>query len=83
MPFYVVRSTWSGAPAGSAPEQVRLVAECSNSASADGLAAVEAAGHTLAGADPDEGGWWASDAGQVHRIEVRRGWTGKLGDPET
>jgi hypothetical protein len=61
------------------PEQVRLVAECSSAASAESLAGVEAAGHTLAGLDPDQGGWWASDAGKVHRIEVTRDWTGSLG----
>lgn len=83
MPFYVVRTTWPGSPSTSEPEGVRLVAECSSSGSAEGLAGVEAAGHTLAGMDPDQGGWWASDAGKVHRIEVMHRWTGALGgNPE-
>jgi hypothetical protein len=75
MPFYVVRRTWDGAPSTCAStEAVRLIADCPSTGEAEGLAEVEASGHTFAGRDPDAGGWWAADSGTVHRIEVAETW---------
>lgn len=74
MAYYVVRSTWLGAPGDAPAEETRLVAGCSGSAEAEGLAGAEAQAHFISGRDPDSGHWWASDTGAVHRIEVTSAW---------
>lgn len=69
MPALVVCSTWGGCPDGP-PRETRVVADCPSLAEAEGLAEAEAYCHSMAAQDPDTGAWWASDPGQVHKIEV-------------
>lgn len=74
MTFFVVRTTWQGAPSDAGEQRAQVLAECSTPAQANGLAEAAAYTHCIAGRDPDLGGWWASDSGRVHRIEVTNRW---------
>jgi hypothetical protein len=79
MPFYVVRTTWTGSSAHGPADSTRVVAGCPSPTEAEGLALTEAAADPFCGRDPDSGDWWSADGRAVHRLEVTPAWPGDHG----